>query len=124
MKLFELIKEKKITFIIGTFSILVLLFFLFSSPSSTPETSKAGMIRHIEQNVGMRADVIGSQKRTQISVPFSFENEPFDLWLKYQKDELENQTYLMFHPTLQTLSWDVVREGELSLYQKEQRQDL
>jgi hypothetical protein len=76
------------------------------------------MDEHIAQTVQFSTQIIGSQNRTEVFIPFSFKTDPFPLVLGYQLEDQTIREFLIFHPQLSFLGWSAITDKGLTLYQK------
>lgn len=126
MDYIKLFKTNKKAFLIGIVATVVFIILFISqakrSSSAVPQPSFK-MDEHIAQTVQFSTDVIGSRDRTEVSIPFSFKDDPFPIVLAYELEDQTMKEFLIFHPQLSFLNWDAIVDGEITLYQKVREYD-
>lgn len=116
----KLLQQNKKSAVVGLIAILVVISMLIQSNKTNSPTSNVSvrMNKHNQQVVQFFTKVIGSQKKTKVYIPFSFEKNPFTLILGYQtKDQTMNE-FLIYHPEISVLDWPNMQENGLTLFQK------
>lgn len=113
--------------------ILALLFFFVGSfvsfTQAAPESIQVAepvrqrreeLTEYLENFVIFNTKAFLDRDRTQVSFPFAFNGEPTHLWLGFEPEDVSQRTnILVSHPQLINLTWPVVENESLSLFQRE-----
>lgn len=115
-----MLKQNKLAASIGALALIAALFLLNQSAKDRVKvpTIDVKMNRHDQQIVQFFTKIIGSQKKTKVYIPFSFEKNTFPLLLGYTTKNHSMNEFLLFHPQISFLDWPQIKENDLTLFQK------